>query len=150
MDQVNARLQELTDRLRAAGCRITPQRIAILRVLLTDDRHPTIEEVHAQVAAQFPTTSLATVYKTAALLKEMGEIGVVDMPGAVTRYDGVGSAPHPHLVCTVCGKVMDVRLFQADSLRQLVAERSGRWVIQRGPYFYGICPACQQQPSAAS
>lgn len=144
MDQLDSRLRELTNRLHAAGSRITPQRIAILRALLTDERHPTIEEVYERVVAQFPTTSLATVYKTVAMLKEMGEVGVVDMPGAITRYDGLNVAPHPHLVCTVCSRVLDVRLFQADSLRQMVAERSGHWVILRGPYFYGVCPECQR------
>ena len=67
------RLDEILDKLRQSEFRITPQRIAILKAFLYSDEHPSVERVYEQVRINFPTTSLATVYKNIALLKELGE-----------------------------------------------------------------------------
>ena len=52
-----SRHDELVAALRASGYRITPQRLAITRVIAEDSSHPPIERVFAQVVKQFPTTS---------------------------------------------------------------------------------------------
>ena len=55
---------------------------------------------------QFPTISLATIYKTLTLLKEEGEVLEIDLHND-SRYDGNKPYPHPHLICTQCGKIAD-------------------------------------------
>ena len=69
-----ARLEQMVARLKELNCRITPQRLAILKILAVSKGHPSVEEIYAQVQANFPMTSLATVYKTVTLLKEAGEV----------------------------------------------------------------------------
>jgi Fur family peroxide stress response transcriptional regulator len=66
------RLKEMIDKLRENDFRITPQRLAILRILATSKGHPSVEQIFDQVKKHFPTTSLATVYKTVSLAKEIG------------------------------------------------------------------------------
>ena len=73
MKDLQARLDNILAKLRVRGCRITPQRVAILKVFLGSKEHPGVEQVYAQVKTNFPTTSLATVYKTVHLIKEIGE-----------------------------------------------------------------------------
>ena len=56
------RTEELVAKFRERGYRITPQRLALLRLLATSEGHPSALQLHEQLLEQFPTTSLATVY----------------------------------------------------------------------------------------
>lgn len=87
------RLDEIIDKLRERECRITPQRVAILKILLDSCDHPSVEEVYEQVRINFPTTSLATVYKTVNLLKEIGEILEIGFADGSNRYDATSPTP---------------------------------------------------------
>jgi len=58
--------------LRGKGYKATPQRIAISRFALRDHHHPTVQRIYSEVKKVHHTVSLATVYKTIQLLKEVG------------------------------------------------------------------------------
>ena len=73
MNDSQARWEELVEKLREQDYRIAPQRLAILRILADSDGHPSAEHIFSQIKGEFPTTILATVYKTIATLKAMGE-----------------------------------------------------------------------------
>ena len=64
----------MLSKLRKRKFGITPQRIAIFRVLTGSRDHPSVEGAFEQVKQDFPTTSLATVYKTVILLKQLNEV----------------------------------------------------------------------------
>lgn len=68
------RMEQMTERLKEAGLRLTPQRLAVLRILASSKAHDSIEQIYEQVRSDFPTTSLATIYKTVSLLKSMAVI----------------------------------------------------------------------------
>jgi Fur family peroxide stress response transcriptional regulator len=56
MDAVPAaRLDNLVALLRSRGCRITPQRLAILRLLVHSRSHPSAEQMHVRLLRRFPT-----------------------------------------------------------------------------------------------
>jgi Fur family transcriptional regulator, peroxide stress response regulator len=136
-----ARLHELTTALAQRGARMTPQRMAILEALLEAD-HPTVEQIHRRVAHAFPMTSLVTVYRTLAMLVEMGVVLQVDAPEPVAHYDGFRPQPHPHLTCAVCGRVADAPNLDAAVLADL-AQRAAGWRLSPEVCVMGVCPACQ-------
>ncbi|HDQ35076.1 MAG TPA: transcriptional repressor, partial [Chloroflexi bacterium] len=82
-----ARLDELLTRLREQGYRLTPQRVALVQLLIDSETHPSAGQIYEQLHAQFPTMSLATVYKTLHLLKEMGEVLELGFGDDDNRYD---------------------------------------------------------------
>ncbi len=139
------RLDKIIETLRQRGCRITPQRIAILKVFLNSNEHPSVEQVHEQVRVNFPTTSLATVYKTVNLLKEIGEILEIGSADGRKRYDGNKPYPHPHLICTRCKTIRDPDVSLLDKITAEVEEKSGYRVLAHQVEFFGICPACQKE-----
>ena len=94
------RLDQMLSTLRDHDFRITPQRLAVLKVLAASDGHPSVERIYDTVKAQFPTTSIATIYKTVALLKQENEVIEISFPDGSNRYDGNKPYPHPHLICT--------------------------------------------------
>ena len=136
-----ARLQELVDRLGQRGARMTPQRMAILQALLRED-HPTAEQIYQRVTRDFPMTSLVTVYRTMALLVEMGEALEIDSIDPVTHYDGFRPYQHPHLTCASCGRVVDSPSLDARLLADL-GRRAGDWAVSQDANLVGLCPQCQ-------
>ena len=70
----------MLSKLRGCDFRITPQRIAILTILAGSEEHPSVEDIFKEVKTQFQTTSLATVYKTISLLKELNEVLELGFP----------------------------------------------------------------------
>ena len=139
------RLDDIIVKLRERQCRITPQRVAILKIFLNSSDHPSVEQVYAQVKVNFPTTSLATVYKTVHLLKEIGEILEIGCVGGGNRYDGNKPYPHPHLICTGCKTIMDPDVHLLEQLTAELAKTSGYRIVSHQLDFFGICPACQKR-----
>jgi Fur family peroxide stress response transcriptional regulator len=145
MPESQDRLDSIITTLRERGCRITPQRVAILRVFLGSCDHPSVEQVYAQVKVNFPTTSLATVYKTVHLLKDIGEILEIGTTDGRHRYDGIKPYPHPHLICTTCKAIFDPDLSLLPKLTAEVEAISGFRLTSHQLDFFGICPACQEK-----
>jgi Fur family transcriptional regulator, peroxide stress response regulator len=139
-----ARFDQLVAKLKERDYRLTPQRIALIRVLASSDGHPSASHLHEQIKEQFPTTSLATVYKTLTVLKEVDEVLELGFSDGDNRYDGAKPYPHPHLVCTNCGKIMDPEVDLADGLIEEVARSTGYRIVSHRLDFYGLCPVCQR------
>jgi len=150
LDKPQTRLGQLIARLRGQGLRLTPQRVAVLKALVTGDGHLSVEEVYEHVRAEFPMTSLATVYKTLAILKEMGEVLELRFNDEGNRYDGSRPYPHPHLICVRCKSISDVEVTATSGLSQEVARRTGYQIVNHRLVFFGICPQCQQKQAASS
>jgi Fur family peroxide stress response transcriptional regulator len=143
MTDPEARFKELVSRLRERECRMTPQRVALLRLIAASEGHPSAAQLFDRLRAQFPTTSLATVYKTLTLLDDMGEVLELGFSGDDNRYDGNMPFPHPHLVCLRCRKVVDAMVNLAQHLAQEAERASGFRVVSQRLDFYGLCPDCQ-------
>jgi Fur family peroxide stress response transcriptional regulator len=147
MDQVT-RAGTLITRLREHGYRVTPQRVAIINTIVGHVGHPTVEEVHALVQQDFPMTSLATVYKTVSLLKEIDEVLELHTSDDVRHVDGRSPDPHPHLICKTCGKIVDLEgIDVSDTIARIAAQTSYTEISNRAD-FWGLCPDCRtKQPN---
>ena len=138
------RISELFKRLRAAGQRITPQRLAIIEMVFCSPSHPTAKQVHEALLGRYPTMSLMTVYKTLHMLQKLGEVGVVAAESDAVHYDGLRSEPHAHLVCRRCGAITDV----ADDVELdcLAAARRLGWQVEGWRLeLAGLCPQCRHR-----
>jgi len=143
MEEMQGRMERLLDKLREQGHRITPQRIAVLRVLLESRDHPSVEDIFEKVKVNFPTTSLATIYKTMSVLKELGELLELEFSNDHNRYDGNKPYPHPHLICTKCKKIVDPELGSLTDMTRELVSHTGYQILSHRLEFYGICPECR-------
>lgn len=143
MPDPEIRLQELVEKIRQRGGRLTPQRVAVLKVLAESKGHPSVEQIYDQIKADFPTTGLATIYKTVTLLKEMGEVLELGFACGSNRYDGNKPYPHPHLICTQCGEIRDLQVPALSEIVQQVSQDVGYRVVSHRLEFYGLCSECQ-------
>ncbi len=109
------RLAEFAERCRSGGLAVTPQRLAIIKVLLTSAEHPRADAIYARVRKEHPHISLATVHRTLETLCDIGEARKVTMLHDSARYDG-NVMPHHHVVCVKCRRIRDIEIPELDSM----------------------------------
>jgi len=139
------RLEQMLAKLKARNFRITPQRLAILKILASSENHPSVERIYEQVKEDFATTSLATIYKTVILLKQLNEVLELGFPDGSNRYDGNKPYPHPHVVCLRCKRILDPDLGSMAPLTAEAAHTTGFQIVDHRLDFFGVCPECQAQ-----
>lgn len=96
-----------TDTLREIGLKVTPQRIAILRLLDGNKDHPSADRIYTEIVKEHPSISFATVYNTLTKLAQSGKIQELDIDPGRKRFDPCTES-HSHFYCKVCGEVFDV------------------------------------------
>lgn len=143
MPDPEIRLRKMVDALRENQYRITPQRLAILKVLAESKGHPSVESIYAQVKPDFPTTSLATIYKNVNVLKELGQVLELGFSDDSNRYDGNKPYDHPHVVCIRCKKILDPDVAALKDMTEELARQTGFAITRHRLDFFGICPDCQ-------
>lgn len=97
----------LATALRERGQRVTPQRLAIARLVAELGRHATVEVVFDELSRRMPGVSLPTVYATLELLEQLGLVRRVATVSGAVVYDP-RMEEHHHLVCRRCGTVADI------------------------------------------
>ena len=145
MTDPQTRYDQVVEKLREKDFRLTPQRLAVLKILTGTKDHPSVEEIYARVKPDFPTTSLATVYKTLTLLKQMGEVMELVFGDGCSRYDGNNPYPHPHMICIKCKDIVDPDIESLSRLTQDVAQKTNFQILHHRLDFFGICPRCQDR-----
>ena len=112
---------ELADRLRGSGYRLTPQRQLILRAV-EDLGHATVDEVLARVRTQASAVNASTVYRTLEVLEELGLVRHTHLSDRAPTYHSAREPEHFHLVCRNCQRVQsvepDVATALVDTLRR--------------------------------
>jgi Fur family peroxide stress response transcriptional regulator len=141
MPDPQARFNELITALKERDYRLTPQRVELVRFIAASEGHPSAAQLYAKIKPQFPTMSHATVYKTLALLKDMGQVLEIDLRDD-SHYDGNRLQPHPHLICIKCNKIVDGEVSFDQELIRKLEEVSGYTILRPQISFYGLCPDC--------
>ncbi|MBQ7295795.1 MAG: transcriptional repressor [Clostridia bacterium] len=122
-----------------ATLRHSNQRDAVLKDLQARYDHPTAEEVYLSVKKDFPSISLATVYRNLKLLESEGLILKITT-GDSDRFDG-HTHNHYHFTCNQCMKVLDVDVDSADFCT-LPKDFDGV-ITGHSLMFFGLCSKCK-------
>jgi Fur family ferric uptake transcriptional regulator/Fur family peroxide stress response transcriptional regulator len=132
----------LVDTLRSRGQRVTPQRLAIARVVGELDGHVTVEGLYREVSGRLPGVSLPTVYATLELLEELGLVRRVSAAGGSTVYDG-RTERHHHMICRRCGAIADVDVPVDTEPLFAAAAASGFAADDAEVVVSGLCEDCR-------
>jgi Fe2+ or Zn2+ uptake regulation protein len=131
-------------RLRSQGYRLTPQRLAILRVLRQAGGHLTPSEIYQLVREDIPGLTEATVYRTMNFLAEQGLVLVAHVGHGQLVYE-IADHDHHHLICRVCGKEQEVDHLELKALYEGFLDRTGYQIDTIHATFFGLCPDCQKE-----
>jgi len=129
--------------LKEKGLKVTPQRLAIINFLKNTKEHPSAETIYKKLSSDFPTMSLATVYKTLEMLKNIGLIQEINVGEGSFRYDA-NTSSHSHVICLSCGKVEDLEDLQLKNVLEEAKKHTEYDLVEQRLYFYGYCPTCQK------
>ena len=132
-----SRLEELVQKFKQYGYKMTPQRRAILEVLTGNTPHPTAEQIHGLVRERMPDISLATVYNTLRDLAEMEELCKLNV-GRKERHYEISQGEHAHRVCLKCGRIEDVS-GDFEKVKSLFQCGDGFHPVRYAVTIYGYC-----------
>src|SRR5688572_12282763 len=155
-------------RLRQAGLKLTPQRMAIVRELCADPTHPTAQELFERLKPSLPTMSFATVYNTLDALASAGLCAALSLSPGAARFDP-NMQPHHPAVCDRCGLIRDIPALatapaeppspeneraalppSSDDPRLAVPSVPGFTVRSVEKIFRGLCAECAAKDARAS
>lgn len=138
----------LFDKLREGGYKMTPQRKIILDVIEQNPgKHLSTEEIYDLVRQTHPEVGLATVYRTLLLFEGMDIIHKLDLDDGFSRYElnrNKTDHRHHHLICTICGTVLEVEEDLLESLEQQILKEHGFIVKDHRLKLYGYCEKCSK------
>lgn len=140
------RIYDFIRQCRGLGVKVTPQRVAIYRELLSTGDHPSAEIIYKKIKSYYSNISLTTIYRTLETFEKLGIISVANVLHDAARYDA-NLDHHHHLVCIVCKKVED---FYDDSLASLELPKKSidnYKVLSYTVQINGICKNCQRKRS---
>lgn len=137
---------EILDRfIESKGLRHTDQRETILNVFLSTERHVSCEELYKLVRKKDRRIGYTTVYRTMKLLSELGLCGEIDFGDGVLRFEHkYGHQHHDHLICTKCGKFIEVMEPEIEELQDNLAKEYKFNPIKHKLQIFGICKKCQK------
>lgn len=136
--------REVLGRLRQSGYKMTPQRRAVVRVIATTRAHLTPAAIHNKVRRDNPGIGLTTVYRTLGVLAGLGLVCQVRLGDAGWSYTISTSAPHHHLICSGCGKVIDLDSRGLRGLERKLAREKG-FKVESLLNLCGLCQSCQKE-----
>jgi len=138
-------MNDLRNRLRDSGYRMTPQRELILAAV---ERlgHATPDEVLAEVRTHSESVNASTVYRTLEVLEGLGLVRHAHLSDRAPTYHSVTDHEHFHLVCRNCGRVVSVAPDVLEPLTRRLREDQD-FVVDVGHLtVFGHCGSCPDRP----
>jgi len=127
------------------GRPLTAQRQLILTLLQKYGGHLSAKELYQRASSKNKSISLATVYRTLRLFKELNLIEERRLGKVFHYYEIKESGEHQHLVCRCCGNVIE---FDSDLMRRIVKRVQRDYdfnVTKTELYIEGYCKKCQDE-----
>ncbi len=116
-------LEQIVADMRAAGKRVTDQRLAVLAILAESyPRHLDASEIYERTRQTVPKMNLASVYRTLKMMKELNLVDEMAVDDGGRRYGLKRASEQYHLVCSQCDQVIAVTSPLLDRLQQLRQE----------------------------
>ena len=147
--QTERRLERITATAKAAGIKLTHQRLEIFREIAASAEHPDVETVFRAVQARMPTVSQDTVYRTLWLLRDLGLATTLGPHRDGVRFDA-NLDPHHHYVCVRCDLVRDFESAGLNTLRVPDAVRQLGTVVDAHVEVRGVCAKCARQDRSST
>jgi len=127
------------------GHLLTIQRRLLLDLVRHASGHIDAKELYRRASSQDKSISLATVYRSLHLFKDLGLVEERHLGRLRCCYEIKRSVEHQHLVCRGCGKVIE---FETPLVQELVnkVQREHRFDVTRAELcLEGYCRQCSEK-----
>jgi Fe2+ or Zn2+ uptake regulation protein len=134
--------ESIIKQLKEKGLKITPQRMAIIEVLIEKrGSHPGARLVYEEAKKKKKSLSLSATYATLNELSRHGFIKTLQFDRMENRYEG-NLQEHINLICERCKKILDYKVSIAVDQRE-VAKKTGFSITDTRLEYYGYCRECR-------
>jgi Fur family ferric uptake transcriptional regulator len=132
--------------------RWTIPREDILDLLIRTQQHLTAKEIYGALSPLNPDMGLTTIYRTLEMLDKSGLIRKIFTGDGQARFEykkAENADHHHHLICTVCGKILNYRDFEKEELdlvrktEEILARKHGFLIRDHSIEFLGLCEDCR-------
>ncbi len=137
------RLDDFVERCHERRLSVTPQRLAIIRVLVASENHPSAEDIYAAVRRTHPHVSLATVHRILEQFCQVGEVRKVTPLHGSARYDG-HVEPHHHVLCVQCRRIRDIEMPEVSKLLEGRTSIGEFEVLGCSLEIEAVCKRCRE------
>ena len=135
----------LEEYIRRKNLKHSKQRMQILEIFLKNEKHLSADELLALVRKKIPSIGLATVYRALRLFCECGICRELKVDDGIARYEHLyGHQHHDHLICTKCGRFVEIMDPRIEKLQERVARAKGFTLEKHRLQIYGICNRCKK------
>jgi Fur family ferric uptake transcriptional regulator len=126
------------------GQRTTRQRTAIAGLLEDLDDFRSAQQIHTLLAARGEDIGLATVYRTLGAMAAAGEVDTLRTGAGESLFRRCArpASHHHHLVCRSCGRTVEVKGPNLESLVRSIAAEHGFTDVEHTLEFFGTCESC--------
>lgn len=123
--------------------RTTRQREAVGRVMEATEDFRTAQQVHEMLHERGDQVGLTTVYRTLQAMADAGEIDVLRTGDGETAYRRCATPHHHHhLVCTECGRTVEIEDPDVLTWTQRIGAQHGFHDTRHDLEIYGVCAEC--------
>ncbi|HTG47320.1 MAG TPA: Fur family transcriptional regulator [Actinomycetota bacterium] len=133
--------EEVLDRLRDRGLRMTPQRRAIVSEVMRTQGHISPAQIARKVQGEMPGVNASTVYRTLTLLEEIGLLQHSHLESGA-EYHKAEEAQHVHLTCGRCGRDDALSIAETGKLSRLIRTHHGFEADLTHFAITGLCEDC--------
>jgi len=142
-------LQDIIDKLKKRGYRLTNQRVLIIDTFLKMKGHVSAEDIFEEIQRtlrkkMMGKIGLATIYRTMGMLKSIGVAVERNFGDGRVRYELI-SEHHDHLICQECGKVVEFFSPEIEEAQSKIAKKFGFILKSHRHELIGICPDCAKK-----
>jgi Fur family peroxide stress response transcriptional regulator len=136
--------ESMVSQMRKKGLKVTPQRLAIIDVLIEQRNvHPSASLVYKKAKRKKKSLSLSTTYATLNELSRHGIIKTLQFDKMEDRYEG-NLKEHINLICERCKKILDYNVpITVDPKR--VVMKTGFSITDTRLEYYGLCRDCREE-----
>ncbi len=128
--------------LREHGLRVTPQRLAVLELFLSESGiHRSADQIRNRLLPRIPGLARGTTYKVLQELVNAHICEELPTPEGLSLY-GIRLEPHHHFVCQICHRWFDIDVKGVDDLH-ITSILPGSVISDATITFHGVCSYCR-------
>ena len=133
---------EIAGALARRGLRLTRQRRAVLAAVAGAPSSISALQVYDAARESCPELGLTTVYRTLAVLSDIGALRRVHGPDHCEAFVPAGAAHGHTVVCSRCGSVVEFTDCDMHAVVVAAGEQTGYRITEHFLQLSGVCPAC--------
>lgn len=133
----------LVGALDEAGYRLTRPRHEVAELIAARTGHFTAADLVADARRRPSRLGRATIFRALELLTELGAVERLDLPTGEHAYVACEPAHHHHLVCSGCGRSVEVADGELGDIVRRIGSRTGFRIDAHRLELFGRCPACR-------